>query len=143
LDFFIKLAHHPVKTKDGMEPINIEETIKTPLIRYLPELNKIEIRGKSIPEDPREFFNPILKWFEDFSASPPENTTVEVKLEYFNTSSSKTFLQIFKKLENVVRKKKNININWYYEVDDYDMKECGEDYRSMLKVPFRMIEVME
>jgi len=132
-----------VQTKNGMEPINIEETVKTPLIRYLPELNKIEIRGKSIPEDPREFFNPILKWFEDFSASPPENTTVEVKLEYFNTSSSKTFLQIFKKLENVVRKKKNININWYYEVDDYDMKECGEDYRSMLKVPFRMIEVME
>ncbi len=126
-----------------MEPINIEETVKTPLIRYLPELNKIEIHGKSIPEDPREFFNPILKWFEEFSAAPPENTTVEVKLEYFNTSSSKTFLQIFKKLENIVRKKKNVKINWYYEVDDYDMKECGEDYRSMLKVPFKMIEVLE
>ncbi len=126
-----------------MEPINIEETEKTPRITYLPEQNKIKIEGKSIPEDPREFFNPILKWFEEFSADPPDETTVEVKLEYFNTSSSKTFLQIFKKLENIVRKKKKVIIEWYYEVDDYDMKECGEDYRTMLKVPFKMIEVME
>ncbi len=126
-----------------MEPLNIKETPRTPMIRYNPEKNKIEIRGKSIPEDPRDFFNPVLKWFEDFTSSPPEKTDVDVKLEYFNTSSSKTFLQIFKKLENIAKRKKKVNINWYYEVDDYDMKECGEDYRTMLKVPFKMIEVLE
>ena len=126
-----------------MEPLNIKETPRTPMIRYNPGKNKIEIRGKSIPEDPRDFFNPVLKWFEDFTSSPPEKTDVDVKLEYFNTSSSKTFLQIFKKLENIAKRKKKVNINWYYEVDDYDMKECGEDYRTMLKVPFKMIEVLE
>ncbi len=126
-----------------MEPLNIEETSRTPMIRYVPEKNKIEIRGKSIPEDPRDFFGPVIDWFENFTSSPPDHTEVDVKLEYFNTSSSKTFLQIFKKLENIPKKKGKVNINWYYEVDDYDMKECGEDYRTMLKVPFKMIEVLE
>ena len=126
-----------------MESLNIEETSRTPGIRYIPEKNKIEIKGKSIPEDPRDFFNPVLDWFENFASSPPENTEVDVKLEYFNTSASKTFLQIFKKLEDIPKKKGKVRINWYYEVDDYDMKECGEDYRTMLKVPFKMIEVLE
>ncbi len=126
-----------------MEPINIQETPRTPMIRYDPDQNKIEIRGKSIPEDPREFFVPVLQWFEEFTNTPPKQTEVDVKLEYFNTSSSKTLLQIFKKFENISKKKHDIHINWFYEVDDYDMKECGEDYRSMLKVPFKMIEVLE
>ena len=113
------------------------------MIRYDSDNHRIEIKGKSIPEDPREFFTPVLQWFEDYTTNPPNHTEVDVKLEYFNTSSSKTLLQIFKKLENIAGKKRNVKINWYYEVDDYDMKECGEDYRSMLKVPFKMIEVLE
>jgi len=126
-----------------MEPLDVKETPKTPMIRFDPDVNKIIIRGKSIPEDPRDFFGPVLKWFDNFTSNPPDHTQVDVKLEYFNTSSSKTFLQIFKKLEDLNKKNKDIEINWYYEVDDYDMKECGEDYRTMLSIPFKMIEVLE
>jgi hypothetical protein len=126
-----------------MEPIDVKETPKTPMIRYEPENHKIIIKGKSIPEDPRDFFSPVLAWFEDYASNPPDHTQIDIKLEYFNTSSSKTFLQIFKKLEDLHKKNKDVEINWYYEVDDYDMKECGEDYRTMLSVPFKMIEVLE
>ena len=126
-----------------MEPINIEETSRTPMIRYNPEKNKIEIRGKSIPEDPRDFFNPVLKWFEEFTSSPPEYTDVDVKLEYFNTSSSKCILDVFKKLEAIHKAKHDVEINWYYEEDDEDMLEAGEDYESIIRIPFKMIEIVE
>lgn len=46
-----------------MEPINIKETMKIPVIRYDYDNHNIEIKGKSIPEDPREFFTPVLQWF--------------------------------------------------------------------------------
>jgi len=31
-------------------------------------------------------------------------------------------------------------INWYYEKDDEDMLEAGEDYESIIRVPFKMVE---
>ncbi len=66
-------------------------------------------------------------------------------MEYFNTSSSKCILDVFKKLENVFKKnnEEGVTINWYYEEDDEDMLEAGEDYQSILKIPFKMIELEE
>ena len=34
-------------------------------------------------------------------------------------------------------------VNWYYEEDDEDMEEAGEDYQAIIKLPFNMIEVEE
>jgi hypothetical protein len=66
---------------------------------------------------------------------------VNIKLEYFNTSSSKCILDVFKKLETVGGT--NMTINWYYEEDDEDMLEAGEDYQAIINIPFKMIEVAE
>ena len=65
---------------------------------------------------------------------------MNIQLEYFNTSSSKCILDLFKKLEAI---NKAITIHWYYEVDDEDMLEAGEDYEAIINIPFKMIEVDE
>jgi len=70
-------------------------------------------------------------------------TTVEVKLEYFNTSSSKCILDVFKKLEIIHKARNDVEIKWYYEEDDEDMLEAGEDYESIIRVPFEMIETAD
>jgi hypothetical protein len=67
-----------------------------------------------------------------------------VQLEYFNTSSSKCILDVFKKLESIHKSgDKEVIINWYYEEDDEDMLEAGEDYESIIRVPFKMIEIVD
>ncbi len=66
---------------------------------------------------------------------------MNVQLEYFNTSSSKCILDVFKRLESIVNNGHDVIINWHYEEDDEDMLEAGEDYQSIIKVPFKMIEV--
>jgi hypothetical protein len=66
-----------------------------------------------------------------------------VQLEYFNTSSSKCILDVFKKLEAINKGENDVLINWYYEEDDEDMLEAGEDYESIIRVPFKMIEIVE
>ena len=68
---------------------------------------------------------------------------MNVQLEYFNTSSSKCILDVFKKLESIQKGKQEVIINWYYEEDDEDMLEAGEDYESIIRVPFKMIEIVE
>lgn len=123
--------------------MNIEGTPKTPSITLNPESGIIEIKGRSIPENSIEFYKPIVDWLEDYANAPKEKTVVNIQLEYFNTSSSKCILDVFKKLENLKKGKNDIVVNWYYEEDDEDMLEAGEDYESIIKVPFKMIEIVD
>ncbi len=126
-----------------MEPLSIEGTTKTPTIKLDPKTGTIEIKGRSIPENSIEFYRPIVEWLEEYAEFPNKKTTVNIQLEYFNTSSSKCILDIFKKLESIKRARNEVIINWYYEEDDEDMLEAGEDYESIIRVPFKMIEIVE
>ena len=126
-----------------MEPIYIEGTPKTPEVKFDPEKGVIEIKGRSIPENSIEFYKPLIDWLEDYAKSPMESTQVNVHLEYFNTSSSKCILDVFKKLETIHKNKYEVMIHWYYEEDDEDMLEAGEDYESIIRVPFKMIEIVD
>lgn len=126
-----------------MEPISIEGTAKTPSVKFNPGEGVIEIKGRSIPENSVEFYKPLVDWLEDYKANPLPKTEGYIQLEYFNTSSSKCILDVFKKLETIHKGKNEVQINWYYEEDDEDMLEAGEDYESIIRVPFKMIEITE
>ena len=84
-----------------LESLKIEGTINTPSIYFDTENNVFKISGKSMPEDAVEFYQPIIKWVDEFSSTPIPNAKFEVVLEYFNTSSSKCILDLFKQLEKL------------------------------------------
>jgi len=126
-----------------MEPISIEGTPKTPSVKFNNDKGVLEIKGRSIPENSIEFYKPLVDWLEEYSKGPNKRTEVNVQLEYFNTSSSKCILDVFKKLEGISLGGYDIIVNWYYEEDDEDMLEAGEDYESIIKIPFKMIEIVE
>ncbi len=126
-----------------MEPLAIQGTAKTPTVRFDGKEGVIEIKGRSIPENSIEFYKPLVEWLETYTTSPLDLTQVNVQLEYFNTSSSKCILDVFKKLEAIHKGGKEVIINWYYEEDDEDMLEAGEDYESIIRVPFKMIQIVE
>lgn len=126
-----------------LEPINIEGTPKTPSVKFDAEQGVIEIKGRSIPENSIEFYKPLVDWLEKYAINPLDKTYVNVQLEYFNTSSSKCILDVFKKLEVIHKTNKEVIVNWYYEEDDEDMLEAGEDYESIIRVPFKMIEIVD
>jgi len=126
-----------------LEPISIEGTAKTPSVKFDAEKGIIEIKGRSIPENSIEFYKPLVEWLENYAEEPLDHTKVNVQLEYFNTSSSKCILDVFKKLEIIHKSNHPVSINWYYEEDDEDMLEAGEDYESIIRVPFKMIEIVD
>ncbi len=124
-----------------MKQLIIKATSKTPFIKFDPETGILEIKGRSIPENAIEFYKPLVEWLNEYAENPKEKTEVHIQLDYFNTSSSKCILDIFKKLESIHKKGHPVVIKWYYEEDDEDMLEAGEDYQSILKIPFEMIEI--
>ncbi len=126
-----------------MEPLTIEGTAKTPNVKFEGDQGFIEIKGRSIPENSIEFYKPLVDWLEEYGKGRAALTKVNIQLEYFNTSSSKCILDVFKKLEAIYKAKNEVIINWYYEEDDEDMLEAGEDYESIIRVPFKMIEIVD
>ncbi|HCC70495.1 MAG TPA: nuclear pore complex subunit [Bacteroidales bacterium] len=126
-----------------MESIIIEGTPKTPTVHFDSVQGVFKLEGRSIPENSVEFYKPLVDWLDLYKENPLPKTNVEVKLEYFNTSSSKCILDVFKKLELIHKAKNDVEIKWYYEEDDEDMLEAGEDYESIIRVPFEMVEIVE
>lgn len=126
-----------------MENLKIDGTPKTPTIVFNLEEGKLLIRGRSIPENSIEFYKPLVDKLEEYTNSPQGATEVKIQLEYFNTSSSKCILDVFKKLEKIKSNGSDTVIKWYYEEDDEDMLEAGEDYQAIINIPFTMIEMEE
>jgi hypothetical protein len=120
-----------------MEKLTLEPGIKTPHISFDAEKGFLEIKGKSIPENSIEFYQPVYNWLDQYAREPNGKTEIVVELEYFNTSSSKCLLDIFRKLETLQKSAKSeVSVTWFYEEDDEDMMEAGEDYNSIIKLPF-------
>lgn len=123
-----------------MENISIEGTAKTPSIDFDKDAGVLRIKGRSIPENSIDFYKPLIEWIDGYALQPNAETVVHVQLEYFNTSSSKCILDVFKKLEGIKKSGKEITVKWYYESDDEDMMEAGEDYDAIIDLDFEMVE---
>ena len=106
-----------------MQALQIKATDETPSITLDPEKNVFEFSGKSLPEDVTTFYGPVLKWLTEYGETPKPNTTVDFKLVYFNTASSKLILDILFLLEKIHESGTSIQIKWHYEEEDEDMKE--------------------
>lgn len=122
-----------------MDAIYLEGTNQTPKVILDKEKNVIEITGHSLPENVQIFYTPILEWIDKYFESPNDKTTVVFKMDYYNTASSKMIFEILKKFDKLHTQGSDVEINWYFSEDDEDMEEAGEDYSSIIEVPFKLI----
>ena len=126
-----------------MDNFYLEGTPKTPQIEFNAQTGVLEISGRSIPENSIEFYRPLLLWLDDYATCPKSESIMIMKMEYFNTSSSKCLIDIFRKLEKIHLQGANVYVKWYYEEEDEDMQHSGEDFREILRLPIQMITLQE
>jgi hypothetical protein len=132
-----------------MEKLNIEPTLSTPRVTLDPEKNQFHFSGESRPENVRNFYIPILEWLEKYSAelktqdSDNRNLVREFhfNFEYFNSTSAKYILDLFKILSKLYADGIKAGIFWYYEEDDEDMLEVGMEMSRMSKLPFEYVKI--
>lgn len=121
-----------------MENYFKESGNKTPEIDFNKN-GSLKLKGRSIHEDPDEFFLAIIAWVEDYCKSPADSTIVDIELEYFNSGSAKFILVILQLLTTQLKDGKKLVINWYYEHGDDDILERGQYYSSLLNKDFVFI----
>lgn len=117
----------------------IKRTHTTPEISLDLENGTMTIAGLSSPDQSIYFYQPVIKAFETFPVQP-DQMTANFRMTMFNTSSAKCLYEILKKLKTYAKSGTNTTINWYYDEDDEDMLECGEDFSDLLGLNFNFIE---
>jgi hypothetical protein len=119
--------------------MNIEGTRSTPSVYIEPGI--IEVKGRSIPEDSFEFYNPVLNAIQDYFTQNDIKTEMHFHLEYINSGSKKFITTILSVSNEFYKKGRSIIIQWHYDSDDESMQELGNDLRIMLQIPFHLVEV--
>lgn len=126
-----------------MQSLIIEGSNITPNVNFNVETGVLELKGRSIPENSLDFYQPLYSWLDEYANKPAAKTVVNVHLDYFNTSSSKCILDILKRIDKIDEKGHDVLIKWYYDESDEDMMESGEDYMDLLDAPFELIDLKE
>ena len=64
-----------------MKELVIEKTVKTPYVNFDAQSGILKIIGRSIPENPEEFYSKLFNWVHEYFKSPQNETLVNVQLE--------------------------------------------------------------
>jgi hypothetical protein len=116
-------------------------TKRTPWI--ILETGRIFIMGRSIPENPNDFYRPVQEWISLYVKNNTDKSKIELGFEYINTSSIKWIFTILRELSEMKNIVENASVTWYYEHGDEDMCELGFILRSLVECPFVVVEVNE
>ena len=123
-----------------MEKYYLEATKMTPEVVLDPQNKVFSISGSSRPENPMQFYKPIFDWITEYIENSSDRFTFEVKMSYFNTSTSKILLDLFELFE-LLAEEKDIHVIWYHESDDDEMQEAGEELLGLVELSYEIKEI--
>jgi hypothetical protein len=123
-----------------MKPLNIEATSKTPAVKFDYDLGVIELSGMSYSEDTFAFYEPIFAWINEYVQNPNTLTNFNMKIKYFNTSSVKCLFDILEIFANLAKSGQHVNINWFYDEEDEEMRDTGENFSNILNSEFKLLQ---
>lgn len=115
-----------------IEILEYPEGQKTPYLLFDGNKGILKIEGKCIPEYAPVFFKELHPLIDKYAENPQKILDVTINLSYFNSSTARELIIIFKKFKNFPTK-----ITWFYEEKDEDMLDSGEDFQDILRpIPF-------
>ena len=121
-----------------IDSLILEATEDTPLIDFNTETGVFKISGRALPEDALEFFKPVEEWLQSYVENPLDSTLVEMRVDYFNSASTRYIFNILMTFEDLIDEGKEATIVWYLKEGDDMIQTKGEELASILEVPFEM-----
>jgi len=127
-----------------MENLEIEGSHKNffiPTVSFNAKTGICQIAGESFLEDTVDFYKPLIDWIEEYINIIKGPIALIIKLTYFNTSTSRSILDILNLMRDYEESGGEIVVNWHYDENDIDMEEDIDDYiidtgLEINKIPF-------
>ena len=125
-----------------MESLYIAALERSPLVDFNFERGHFRLAGESYPEDASLIFGPIFNALDKYlTVNPNRDICFDIELVYFNSSSAKALMNMFKLLNEAGQRGQRIEVNWHYDADDDTMREFGEDFsEDLTNLIFNMVE---
>lgn len=115
-----------------MTSLIMSSTFYTPQVAFHPEGN-FTISGKAMTTKACVLFKPILNWLEQYKKNPAQDTVLNLDFEILHVDCLVKLMDIFRLLESMIKKGHQVEVNWYYEKEDEDMKEIADMVSEILK----------
>lgn len=135
-----------------MKFIDIKRTDKTPEIVLDTDKRLFQIRGNCLPENIREISSEVTGKYEQFLISTLSGCAeeersdvfrVHFRMGYFNSAAAKFIADLIMISGKYTSKGLNIRLYWYFEEDDHDMLEAGEEISQLVNVPMEFITIVK
>ncbi len=124
-----------------MEKLIVDKTKNTPYINLDISKNIFEIKGPSYSEDVVEVYAPILEWIDQEIPKLDGELCCNLHFDVLNSVAHKKVFQILIKLTEYFQNGKKIKVQWFYDEDDEDIMEMGEDLTDLIELPFELVSV--
>lgn len=124
-----------------MESIYVKKSKKTPLISLDLNENIFQIKGPSFSEDILSIYDPVISWINNNLPQLEKELTCELYFTVLNSASHKKIFQILIILNGFMDRGKKIKVKWYYDEDDEDIMEMGEDLTELINLPFEIVPI--
>lgn len=116
--------------------LNIAATPTSFGIEFLFKEGLLRFSGNSYPENAVDFFQPLLNWVVDYLQVPRQQTLVEYRVNYFNTSSSKYLFQIMELINAFHQKGNTVNVVWVSNEENDEMLETWREIMGELEMEY-------
>ncbi len=121
-----------------IEKLIIPGSYKMPNVILDPEAGIFEISGNSIPENAAKSYEPVYCWIDQNIDEIEGNISFIFKINHMNSSSVRAIFKLITHLDHQYLKGKQIEIQWYYDVEDD--RDMGNIYASSTKIPFQFLK---
>jgi hypothetical protein len=106
-----------------MEKWTIDATDRSPKVILDRQESVLMIEGRSYPEEGMDFFDPIVMRFRSLQESENPIRTIHIRLEYYNSSTTKALAELFTALERSAKNGNEAKVIWEFEQDDDGIQE--------------------
>ncbi|HXD91714.1 MAG TPA: DUF1987 domain-containing protein [Bacteroidia bacterium] len=134
-----------------MDKLILTATDVTPQITFDHLEGKFDIIGESCMENASKFYSTLFSWIEEYKThlyfindynKNKKKIVFTFHLSYVSSSSLKCTYDLLQKIEELKPFCESINIKWLYDKDDLDMEDNGNEFSTMVDIPFSILEVV-
>lgn len=111
-----------------MQDLYIPGERDKPEIDFKYSRHHLALRGESFPENALAFYGPVVASLTAYlAATEGETIEVDMALRYFNSSSTKILLNLFRMLDQATARGNRVVLRWHHDPEDDMILEFGND----------------
>ncbi len=111
-----------------------------PTVDFNAESGVCELIGESYLEETVKFYQPVLEWLEKYVNTVRKPLVFNFKLDYYNTTSSRSILDILDIIKLYEDDGGIVTVNWYCKAEEIQyIEEEVDDYRIQTDIDIQLI----